>query len=116
MTTTTGAIWRAIGRAPSCGTWIRQRLRYAITVPTLVIVGSGDLSVVRATADDLTAGIPGARKVVMEGLAHVPNMDEPEEFNRIILEFLLPVWQMRICGSLRRFEYHSALTSGRLGA
>lgn len=64
----------------------------SLTLPTLVIVGSGDEAAVQAIADDIASGIPGARKVVMEGLAHVPNMDEPEEFNRIILEFLRPVW------------------------
>ncbi|HEU0028215.1 MAG TPA: alpha/beta fold hydrolase [Ktedonobacterales bacterium] len=63
-----------------------------LAIPTLVIVGSGDVSEVRATADDIANGIPGARKVMMEGLGHVPNMDEPEEFNRIILEFLRSVW------------------------
>lgn len=64
----------------------------SLTVPTLVIVGSGDEAGVQAIADDIANGIPGARKVVMEGLGHVPNMDEPEEFNRIILDFLRPVW------------------------
>jgi pimeloyl-ACP methyl ester carboxylesterase len=64
----------------------------SLTVPTLVIVGSGDEAGVQAMADDIANGIPGARKVVMAGLGHVPNMDEPEEFNRIILEFLRPVW------------------------
>ncbi len=64
----------------------------SLTLPTLVIVGSGDEAAVQAMADDIANGIPGARKVVMEGLGHVPNMDEPEEFNRIILEFLRSVW------------------------
>jgi pimeloyl-ACP methyl ester carboxylesterase len=64
----------------------------SLTVPTLVIIGSGDEAAVQAMADDIANGIPGARKVVMEGLGHVPNMDEPEEFNRIILEFLRAVW------------------------
>lgn len=63
-----------------------------ITAPTLVIVGSGDVAGVLATADDIANGVPGARKVVMRGLGHVPNMDEPEEFNRIILDFLRPIW------------------------
>ncbi len=63
-----------------------------ITAPTLVIVGSGDVSNVRAMADIIANGVPGARKEVMEGLGHVPNMDEPEKFNHIILEFLRAVW------------------------
>lgn len=36
----------------------------------------------------LEQGIAGARKVVMHGVAHVPNMEQPEEFNRIVLDFL----------------------------
>lgn len=34
------------------------------------------------------AGIAGARKVVIPGVAHMVNMEEPEVFNRIVLEFL----------------------------
>jgi pimeloyl-ACP methyl ester carboxylesterase len=59
-----------------------------IHVPTLVIVGDQDVSDVQLTADRLAAEIPGARKVVMQGTAHVPNMEQPEEFNRIVLDFL----------------------------
>ncbi|HEX8733656.1 MAG TPA: alpha/beta fold hydrolase, partial [Ktedonobacterales bacterium] len=64
----------------------------AVTTPTLVIIGSGDEAATQALSDDIASGIPGARKVVMPRLGHVPNMDEPEEFNRIILEFLRPIW------------------------
>jgi pimeloyl-ACP methyl ester carboxylesterase len=41
----------------------------------------------RAVADALTAGIAGARKVVIDGTAHLPNMEKPKEFNRLVLEF-----------------------------
>ncbi|HEU5345795.1 MAG TPA: alpha/beta hydrolase [Ktedonobacterales bacterium] len=64
----------------------------SLKVPTLVIIGSGDEAATQAMADDIANGIPGARKEVMPNLGHVPNMDEPEEFNRIILEFLRSVW------------------------
>ena len=64
----------------------------SLTTPTLVIIGSGDEAATQAIADDIANGIPGARKVVMPGLGHVPNMDEPDEFNRIILDFLRPIW------------------------
>jgi pimeloyl-ACP methyl ester carboxylesterase len=63
-----------------------------LSVPALVIIGSGDEAATQAMADDIANGIPGARKVVMPGLGHVPNMDEPEEFNRIVLEFLRANW------------------------
>ena len=59
-----------------------------IRVPTLVIVGDRDVDDVRDAAEELKRGIPGARLVVMPGVAHVPNMERPEEFNRTVLDFL----------------------------
>ncbi len=59
-----------------------------VHTPTLVIVGSEDQPLIVQTADVLASQIPGARKVVMNGLAHVPNMEQPAEFNQIVLDFL----------------------------
>jgi pimeloyl-ACP methyl ester carboxylesterase len=59
-----------------------------VHVPTLVIVGSDDQPLVAQTADILVSKIPGAHKVVMGGLAHVPNMEQPAEFNQIVFDFL----------------------------
>ena len=59
-----------------------------IKVPTLIIVGDLDESNVDRVANVLVEGIAGAKKVVMPGTAHLPNMEKPEEFNRIVLDFL----------------------------
>jgi pimeloyl-ACP methyl ester carboxylesterase len=59
-----------------------------IKVPTLVMVGEYDVSEAQANADALAARIPGARKVVIAGTAHVPNMERPDEFDRLVLDFL----------------------------
>lgn len=59
-----------------------------IHAPTLVVVGDLDDPNIVAIADRSTAGITGARKVVMSGTAHVPNMERPAEFNRLVLRFL----------------------------
>ena len=59
-----------------------------IQVPTLVVVGMGDLPSIVEIADVLAIRIPGARKVEMPVVAHVPNMERPDEFNRIVLDFL----------------------------
>ncbi len=59
-----------------------------IAAPTLVIVGDRDVPDIQRIADVLEQGIPGARKVVMTNAAHVPNMEWPDEFNRIVLDFL----------------------------
>jgi 3-oxoadipate enol-lactonase len=64
---------------------------HEIRVPTLVIVGDRDVDDVRQAAEDLHAGIKGATLVVMPGVAHVPNMERPDEFNRLVLDFLKSV-------------------------
>jgi 3-oxoadipate enol-lactonase len=59
-----------------------------VRVPTLIVVGAEDLPDKLAVADRLAGEIPGARKVVIPGGAHLVNMEQPAEFNRVVLEFL----------------------------
>lgn len=59
-----------------------------LQVPTLVVVGDQDRPHVVSAADTMEARIAGARKVVMHGTAHVPSLEQPAEFNRIVLDFL----------------------------
>jgi len=59
-----------------------------IKAPTLVIVGDEDLSEIQDTADLLVSKIPRARKVVIHDAAHLPNLEHPEKFNRVLLDFL----------------------------
>jgi 3-oxoadipate enol-lactonase len=59
-----------------------------VAVPTLVLVGEHDRPDLHAIADALAGGIPGAERVVLGGTAHLPNMERPAEFNRVVLEFL----------------------------
>ena len=59
-----------------------------IAVPTLVIVGDEDVLEFQDLSARLAAEIPNARHVVMSGVAHVPNMEKPAEFNRLVLDFL----------------------------
>jgi pimeloyl-ACP methyl ester carboxylesterase len=65
-----------------------ERLK-EITAPTLIVVGDKDLAPVLETADLLASSIKGARKVVIRDAAHLPSLEHPEEFNRIVLDFLL---------------------------
>lgn len=62
-----------------------------IKVPTLIIFGDLDESGVLAAADLIERGITGARRAVMVGTAHLPSMERPAEFNRIVLHFLTDV-------------------------
>lgn len=59
-----------------------------IRVPTLVLVGDLDTVGSQAMADLLAAGIAGARKIVFPGVAHMVNLERPERFNRVALDFL----------------------------
>jgi 3-oxoadipate enol-lactonase len=59
-----------------------------VKVPTLIVVGDEDTSYILEVADMLEAGIADAKKVVIPGTAHHPNMEKPEEFNSIALDFL----------------------------
>jgi 3-oxoadipate enol-lactonase len=62
-----------------------------IRVPTLLIIGDGDVREQITVTDILATNITGAHKAVMHGVAHVPNMERPAEFNRIVLDFLKEV-------------------------
>ncbi len=59
-----------------------------IRVPTLIVLGDRDWKDLYEIADLLEKGIAGARRVTIPGCGHTVNMEMPEEFNRIVLEFL----------------------------
>jgi pimeloyl-ACP methyl ester carboxylesterase len=59
-----------------------------IDYPVLVIVGSEDLAFMHAAADYLVDNIRFARKEVIEGAAHLPNMDQPNLFQEVVQDFL----------------------------
>ncbi len=59
-----------------------------IKAPTLIIIGSRDGQNLLNIADTLAQGIPGARKVVIDGPSHHPPVETPAEFNRALLDFL----------------------------
>jgi 3-oxoadipate enol-lactonase len=59
-----------------------------ITAPTLIIVGGADTAEMQDAADLLTREIAGAKKVVMRDAGHLPNLEHPAEFNRLVLQFL----------------------------
>lgn len=60
-----------------------------IAAPTLVVVGDADLEPIRETADLVASNIRGARKAIIHDAAHLPNLEHPAEFNRVVLNFLL---------------------------
>jgi pimeloyl-ACP methyl ester carboxylesterase len=64
---------------------------HELAAPTLVIVGELDDPSIATIGELLTTRIVGARKVIISGAAHLPNMDKPEEFNQTGLVFLQQV-------------------------
>lgn len=59
-----------------------------VTVPTLVVTGDEDVQDIHRIADRLAAGIPGAERASLRGAAHLPSLERPTEFDRIVLGFL----------------------------
>ena len=59
-----------------------------IHVPTLIIVGGEDVEFILSIADKLERDIVGAKKVVIPRTAHHLNMEKPQEFNRVVIDFL----------------------------
>ena len=59
-----------------------------IRVPTLVIAGDEDKVYPPRLARDVARRIPGAELVMMRGAGHLPNLERPERFNEILLDFL----------------------------
>ncbi len=60
-----------------------------ITAPTLVVIGDEDLPSIFDNVDLVMNSIKGARKALIDDAAHLPSLEHPEEFNRVVLDFLL---------------------------
>ena len=60
-----------------------------VTAPTLVVVGNKDVAPIAEACDLLASSIRGARKAVIKDAAHLPNLEHPDEFNALVLDFLL---------------------------
>jgi 3-oxoadipate enol-lactonase len=60
----------------------------SIGVPTLLIGGELDVATPPAELERLHAGIPGSRLRVLEGAAHIANLDRPEVFTQELGGFL----------------------------
>jgi pimeloyl-ACP methyl ester carboxylesterase len=59
-----------------------------IKLPTLIIVGGEDPIRPVADAKFMHERIPNSRLEIIEDAAHMTNMEQPEEFNRVMLDFV----------------------------
>ena len=57
-------------------------------IPTQLIWGERDPAVPLPSAYELQKALPASELVVLPGIGHLPYEESPEEFNRILLEFL----------------------------
>ena len=73
---------RVSGPIPGCIDELSQ-----IAAPALVVVGEEDEAYLRA-ADVMASRLPKAKKVVIPRAGHVVSIEEPEELNAAIIEFL----------------------------
>jgi len=60
----------------------------SILAPTLIIVGSEDELTPPVDAEMMRREIRGSRLEIIQGAAHVSNLERPIEFNRALTEFL----------------------------
>ena len=60
----------------------------AITVPALVTIGRFDISEMLQAYEYLLATLPFASGHVFESAAHLPSVEVPEEFERVLLDWL----------------------------
>ena len=68
--------------------WLGERLG-ELAMPVLVVAGALDRKFVEI-GRDLASRIPRARLEIIEGSGHVPHLERPEEFNRLVTNFLGP--------------------------
>ncbi|MFN8484765.1 MAG: alpha/beta hydrolase [Anaerolineae bacterium] len=58
-----------------------------LRLPLLVVYGDRDVPYIQAAAKYMGEHIAGAQVVLMPDTAHLPNMERPDEFNQIVLNF-----------------------------
>jgi len=62
-----------------------------LKLPILVVYGDRDEDYIVKAAQYMSDHVAGLRKVLMPNTAHLPNMERPDEFNQIVLDFLSSV-------------------------
>jgi pimeloyl-ACP methyl ester carboxylesterase len=60
----------------------------SLNIPVLIIVGSHDTPYILAAAEYMKEKIKFANKIIIEDAAHLPNMDQPQEFQNVLEKFL----------------------------
>jgi pimeloyl-ACP methyl ester carboxylesterase len=80
-----GKIMESTGKRLGCNT---EQDMSTIRIPTLIVWGKYDQLMSPSDADRLERDIKGSRKTVVDNAGHFPQIERPDEFNRIVREFL----------------------------
>ncbi|HLQ32040.1 MAG TPA: alpha/beta hydrolase [Chloroflexota bacterium] len=75
--------WKPFFHSPRLAHWLHRA-----SVPALVIWGEHDGVVPRAIGEAYAHGIGGARLEIVPGAAHLPHLEQPDEFARLVADFL----------------------------
>jgi len=59
-----------------------------IAMPTLLIAGENDTNAPAPMMEKMASKIPGAQYVCIPGAGHLANLERPDEFNRIVGDFI----------------------------
>jgi 2-hydroxy-6-oxonona-2,4-dienedioate hydrolase len=60
----------------------------AVQIPALILAGAIDFPTTVHAAEIMAEGIPGAQRHTFAQSAHLPNMEQPEEFTATVVRFL----------------------------
>ena len=69
----------------STGSWDRVS---RIDVPVLTVNGTHEPGDLIAAAERLTRAVPVGSSLTIEGVGHYANLEQPEIYNKILLDFL----------------------------
>lgn len=68
--------------------WPDMKSLSKLEIPTLVVVGDDDKPDFKAIAQHLAEKIPDADLAIVAGAGHLVGLDQPDELNALLLEFL----------------------------
>jgi len=66
----------------------RRAALQQVHVPTLLVAGEHDRNAPTAVMRKMAAAIPGSTLIEMAGIGHLMNLEAPEEFDALLLNFL----------------------------
>lgn len=61
---------------------------HKVKAPTLIVWGKADAVIPVSYSRSFNREIPGSRLIVLEGAGHLPHVEQPDEMNGILIDFL----------------------------